>query len=332
MSGKSTEATKKMSAWAKFIHWYESYQGKRAVGAVYSIGASIVIVGALFKILHWPGASEMLMIGMFTESFLFFIGVLEKPHPEFNWGNVFPQLLEYGTDPAVLEKTANQPRPTLLGAGVEGGEIPTMSTEINMSMPTMGTPMSTPMGTSAATAGEKVPTLSDMQLESLQNGIAGLARTAEQLSELGQIATATTQLTSKMELAGNAAEQFAASQNTLLITSNQLNNVYKMAGTHVQGVANTTKAVAANMENMDTQLSTINSIYELQIGILQEQVELAKAQQATIGKVSSNLQVLETSVAETQISQEAYKEACKTLATQVADLNSIYGNMLNALA
>ena len=40
---------------AKFMHWYESYQGKNIVNIVYSVGASVVIIGALFKILHWPG-------------------------------------------------------------------------------------------------------------------------------------------------------------------------------------------------------------------------------------------------------------------------------------
>ena len=56
-SEKVAEGAKKMSAWDKFMHWYESYQGKRIVGVVYSVGASVVIIGALFKIMHWPGAS-----------------------------------------------------------------------------------------------------------------------------------------------------------------------------------------------------------------------------------------------------------------------------------
>ena len=90
-------ATEKQGFGAKFMHWYGSYQGKNVVNIVYSAGASVVIVGALFKILHWPGASQVLMIGMFTESFLFLIGTLEHPHPEFHWENVFPQLLEYGS-------------------------------------------------------------------------------------------------------------------------------------------------------------------------------------------------------------------------------------------
>ena len=116
-SEKTTASAKKMGAWEKFMLWYESYQGKRVVGVVYSVGASVVIIGALFKIMHWPGASAVLIAGMCTEAFLFVIGALDKPHPEFNWSNVFPQLLEYGTNPEILEEKANQPRPTLLGAG-----------------------------------------------------------------------------------------------------------------------------------------------------------------------------------------------------------------------
>ena len=82
-------ATEKQGFGAKFFHWYESYQGKSIVNIVYSVGASVVIIGALFKILHWPGASQVLMVGMFTEAFLFLIGTLEHPHPEFHWENVF---------------------------------------------------------------------------------------------------------------------------------------------------------------------------------------------------------------------------------------------------
>ncbi|MGN0236010.1 MAG: gliding motility protein GldL [Paludibacteraceae bacterium] len=324
---KATEGAQKMNAWDKFMHWYESYQGKRVVGIVYSVGAAVVIVGALFKILHMDGAKQMLMVGMLTEAVLFVMGALDKPHPEFNWSNVFPQLLEHGTDPAILAEKAKQARPTLLGAGVEGGEIPVIASG-SAATATVGTGVSAP----AAVPSAHVPALSDKELESLQNGIADLAKTATQLSELGKVATATTQLASKMEAAGNAAEQFAASQSGLLTTSNQLSEAYKAAENHMQGAADTTKAFAANMQNVGAQLSTLNSIYELQINTLREQVDLAKTQNATLGKVSSNLQVMETHTADAQKSQEAYAAGSKKLAAQVADLNAIYGNMLNALA
>ena len=321
---KATEGAKKMGAWVKFMHWYESYQGKRIVGVVYSIGASVVIVGALFKIMHWPGASIVLVSGMITEAFLFVIGALDKPHPEFNWSNVFPQLLEFGTDPAILEKKAAQARPTLLGAGVEGGEIPV----IGGGAAVTSTGVQTPTAVSAA----HVPALSEKDLESLQNGIADLAKTATQLSELGKVATATTQLTTKMEAAGTAAEQFAASQNGLLSVSNQLSEAYKAAETHMQGAADTTKAFAANMQNVGAQLSTLNSIYEMQINALKEQVDIVKAQNSTLGEVSSHLQAMNAHATEAEKSQEAYAAGSKKLAAQVADLNAIYGNMLNALA
>lgn len=322
-SEKTTASAKKMSAWEKFMLWYESYQGKRVVGVVYSVGASVVIIGALFKIMHWPGASAVLIAGMCTEAFLFVIGALDKPHPEFNWSNVFPQLLEYGTNPEILEEKANQPRPTLLGAGIEGGEVPTIST---------GT-ASTINGVAQGSAPSvKVPSLTDKDLEALQNGITDLAKTATQLSELGKVATATTQLTTKMEAAGNAAEQFAASQSTLLATSTQLSEAYKAAETNMQGAADNTKAFATNMQNVGAQLNTLNAIYELQINAMKEQVEIAKAQNSTLGKVSDSLQAIEAQAVNAQQSQEQFAAGSKKLVAQISDLNAIYGNMLNALA
>jgi len=67
-------------------------KGKRVMGMVYGIGAAIVIVGALFKILHWPFANEMLMVGLLTEAAIFFISAFEKPHEEPDWTLVYPEL------------------------------------------------------------------------------------------------------------------------------------------------------------------------------------------------------------------------------------------------
>ena len=62
------------------------------MGMIYGIGAAIVIVGALFKILHWPLANEMLMVGLLTEAGIFFISAFEKPHEEPDWSLVYPEL------------------------------------------------------------------------------------------------------------------------------------------------------------------------------------------------------------------------------------------------
>jgi len=67
-------------------------KGKRIMGMVYGLGAAVVIVGALFKILHWPGANEMLTVGLLTEAAIFFLSAFEKPHEDPDWTLVYPEL------------------------------------------------------------------------------------------------------------------------------------------------------------------------------------------------------------------------------------------------
>ena len=69
-----------------------SKKGKRFMGMVYGLGAAVVIVGALFKILHWPGANEMLTVGLLTEAVIFAISAFEKPHEDPDWSLVYPEL------------------------------------------------------------------------------------------------------------------------------------------------------------------------------------------------------------------------------------------------
>lgn len=59
---------------------------------LYGFGASVVIIGALFKIQHWPGAGLMLTIGLSTEAVIFFFSAFEKPHEDPDWSLVYPEL------------------------------------------------------------------------------------------------------------------------------------------------------------------------------------------------------------------------------------------------
>jgi gliding motility-associated protein GldL len=71
---------------------FESEKFKKIMAKVYGLGAAVVIVGALFKILHWPGADGMLMVGLLTEAFLFTISAFEPLHKETDWTLVYPEL------------------------------------------------------------------------------------------------------------------------------------------------------------------------------------------------------------------------------------------------
>jgi gliding motility-associated protein GldL len=71
---------------------------------IYGIGASIVILGALFKINHYPGADLMLVIGLTTEAIIFFFSAFEPKHKEPDWAKVYPELAEdYDGDGLVAE-------------------------------------------------------------------------------------------------------------------------------------------------------------------------------------------------------------------------------------
>lgn len=87
---------------------------KNFMAKLYGWGAAVVIVGALFKILHWPGANAMLMVGMFTESVIFFLSAFEPPHVEFNWSLVYPELATGEETPA--EPTKREKKKQMQGA------------------------------------------------------------------------------------------------------------------------------------------------------------------------------------------------------------------------
>ena len=65
---------------------------KRVMEFTYGMGAAVVIVGALFKIQHWPGASEFLIIGLLTEAAIFALSAFETSADEIDWSLVYPEL------------------------------------------------------------------------------------------------------------------------------------------------------------------------------------------------------------------------------------------------
>ncbi|GAA4645771.1 gliding motility protein GldL [Pontixanthobacter gangjinensis] len=59
---------------------------------VYGLGASVVILGALFKIMHWPGGNPMLIAGLIVEALVFAYSAFEPVDDELDWSLVYPEL------------------------------------------------------------------------------------------------------------------------------------------------------------------------------------------------------------------------------------------------
>ena len=239
---------------------------------------------------------------------------MEHPHPEFHWENVFPQLLEYGTKPELLEEKSKQARPTLLGAGVAGGDEAAVK-GMNIA--------ASPAGPAASSA--KVPSLKDEDMKALKDGIADLAKTATQFSELSQVAQTGVKLNERLVAAEAATIEYTSKLSAVgLATDNLTQATGGLSGTYAQisedmkGVAEETRAYKQGVEQVGQKVASLNSVYELQLQAVNAQVEAQKSATAAAKEAAE--------------SQVAFAAGAKQLQKQVADLNAIYGNMLNALA
>lgn len=289
---------------------------KNFMAKLYGIGASVVIIGALFKIMHYPGASIMLLAGMGTEAIIFMFSAFEPLHVEFNWGLVYPELL-MGEDAAEL-----------------------------------GTPKTERGARGANNAGSGVTQQLDKMLEdskidselieSLASGMRNLSENANKLSSVADATVATDAYISNLANAANSVKNLsdsydktsAALNKDSNISAEYLNNVQKAASA-VGGLANiyqeTIKSLQtdngsynAELQKMSKNLSAINAMYELQLQSSKEHMTATQNMENDIQKFTANLK-------ETVANTEKYKEQVDMLTKNVSQLNTIYGNMLTAM-
>ena len=74
----------------RIVLFFETERGKRLKNLIIGVGASVVLLGALFKLQHWEFASELLIIGMCTEAFIFALLGILPPHKDYYWELIVP--------------------------------------------------------------------------------------------------------------------------------------------------------------------------------------------------------------------------------------------------
>ena len=289
-----------MSEKRSFDEVWNSPKVKRIIGAVYSLGASVVIIGAMFKILHLPGAGVTLGIGMVTEAILFAIGIFDAPHVDYHWDHVFPAL------------TAKEPNPlnyngTIGGNGLSGGG-------------NFGGPMLPGM--------EK---FSESEAKSLTESIKNMSETAAQLANISRVAGLTDSYASNLNKASEAAALFAEKQTKLDEASNSLLSSYSGIASNMASAQDNTKAFAERASELSKNLGSINTAYELQLKGIQSQASAIESQNAKINAVTTEFEKLQSAVNASAKNMDAYRTMTDQLAKNISDLNNVYGNMLNAL-
>lgn len=325
-----------------FYRWWNSYTGKRIVSATYSIGASIVILGALFKILHLPFGNIMLTIGMSVESFIFALGVFDKPYREYDWSRIFnfkaedddkidPKSIASAVQNGIV--TAGTTQPTVTSSETSNEIV--YSGQISGGNNTTG-------GHSVGYAGSGINfggTLSDDEVEKLSEGIRNLAQTAEQLQKLSDVAVAATGLAKHIESASEIALGFANTQQKLNTSAETLSASYQGANEEMNNVVSSTRGYSGKVAQINNSINSINAVYEIQLQQIQaqsshldQQAEAIKKATERLESVAADLDKMKMAAAASYVESERYQTATKRLTQQVDDLNAIYGNMLNALS
>lgn len=284
---------KKQSA---FTIWWNSPKGKKVINAIYSVGAGVVIIGAMFKILHLPGANVVLGTGMICEAIIFSLGALDKPFKEYHWDKIFD--FENGTTKFQTE---------LIWSGTVSA-APNLP-HINYS-----------------------ETLSEEDVEKLSEGIKNLSTTAQQLASVSDLTTPTSDFIRNIASASESVSNFSKNQNNLNASLHNLSGIYEGIGTEMRKAEEKSKDYTGEIEKINKNLSSLNAIYEIHLKNVEEQSTKIGISNKELEIILSNLKKINSYSTESAEESEKYKNETIKLTQQITELNRVYGNMLNALS
>lgn len=313
---------------------------KNFMSKVYGIGASVVLVGAMFKIMHWPGAGIMLVVGLSTEAFIFFTSAFEPLHQEWDWSLVYPELAGMhdeiedeevkkatSSKKSALEKfdellNSAQITPDLFEKLGNGLRALNQTTEklADVSEATVAT---NNYVASFEKASAKVNEFADLYGKSAQLINSASAETAEKLtSSVSKLATT---YETKAQIIENSLTQFVEQVNLSGTNLSQAyQNLAQVVNSEAEVSRNNAKSYTEQLQIMAKNLTALNAIYELQLQGSNEYLDNSKKLFAGMDEIMQNMKDSVEDV-------KRYREEISKLGQNLAAMNTIYGNMLAAM-
>ena len=281
--------------------WMDTVAGQTFLNYAYSWGASVVILGALFKLTHLPGANIMLFIGMGTEVFVFFISAFDRPFDKTADGREMPtrlteEFLEHGTVSYSSDKGNGTPAtpqgeaPTIIFAG--GGQPAASAVQspapaqpaASVRQPASAAPVNSP-SVEGATSGE-APQGSAAPTAVPQSAAASQSAVTPQPTFVPQMSAEEAEALNEAQ--GNYVEELKTLVETLKKVNEQSTRLTRDS---------------EEMENLNRTLTGISKIYEMQLKGASQQV-------GTIDQIN---------------------EQTRKMAEQIEQLNKIYARMIEAM-
>ena len=301
----------------------QNEKGQRFFNFAYSIGAAIVIWGALFKILHLPGGSTLLCIGMGTEIAMFIITAFDRPAKEYEWEQVFPELDE--EQRRAMEEAGLNPGEWIerikASAGVSGNGYYGGAGGSSVADSSGGAMALVSGRQSFAGSGMDI---SEEDTASLRESIAKMAMAADQLSQMAELTTATQ---SYLEKISGIAEQMTRLQETtaeLNQVSSILLDSYKAITDNSASISESSMGYVESMADLNRNISGLNTIYEIQLKSISSQLE-------SIDRVNRGLKDIRDMYEKSARQSSRYCEETERMTRYMTQLNSVYEKMVTAM-
>lgn len=332
---------------------------QRFFNFAYSIGAAIVIWGALFKILHLPMGNLLLTIGMGTEVLMFIITAFERPEKEYHWEDVFPILDTGDPDDRPAFAGGSGGNVTITGdisgaagdsegAGItinasgSGGQVvtppPAPGTAVTIGeLPSDGAPavVASPevADAIASMSQEEVKAvmglpqglqLTEEETQSLSESIARMNAASDQLSKMAELTEATQQYLSQMATISEQMQRLGETTTALNEVQQQLLGSYEAITSNSQNISDNTTGYVEQMEALNRNVTGLNTIYEIQLKSISSQLD-------SIDRVNSGLKDIRDMYEKSAAESARYCDETEKMAHYMKQLNSVYEKMINAM-
>ena len=265
--------------------------GQRLFNFAYSIGAAIVIWGALFKILHLPGGNTLLCIGMGTEVLMFILTAFDRPPKEYHWEEVFPELDR--KDETTLASVGTESEP------LSGVPVPRRKVQQGHSDVAVAEPVAT--------------TVVGGGYEPVQSGI-----------NPADIAEATRSYVEQMSAITEQLSQLRETTRNLNAVSEVLLQSYQAVTDNSSAVTENSRDYVSRMADLNRNLGGLNTIYEIQLKSVSSQLE-------SIDRVNRGIKDIRDMYEKSASQSARYCEETEKLARSMQQLNQVYEKMLSAM-
>ena len=290
-----------MGKYKKYKNSVEAFlsgeKGQRFFNFAYSIGAAVVIWGALFKILHLPGGNALLSIGMGTEVLMFVLTAFDRPPREYHWEEVFP----------VLSSKNPEDRPDFQGGGSiviggGGGSTATNTGDI-------------PTGDIEAATGA-TPHVGGVVYA---GGVGGSV-----VANPGDMASATENYTEQVKAISEQMEELKKTTEALNKVSNVLLESYRAITDNSDNITQSSTGYVEQMTSLNRNIAGLNTIYEIQLKSISSQLD-------NIDKVNRGLKDISSMYERSASESNRYCEETQKMAQYMQQLNSVYEKMITAM-